>query len=568
MGKVDGGIVLFAKALKKENVECVFTLCGGHIMPIFYGLCELGIRIIDFRHECTAAYAADAYARITGRPGIVLTTAGPGVADTVSAMLESLHAGNPVIHIGGASPVRENETGPLQDMPTLAVMADCTKWARKIYSTERIPEYVGMAFRHALDDFCGPVYLEIGSDILARKMDEDKVNFPINYRTEAQPYGDPALIAEAADLLVNAECPALVLGNGARYSLEDGKDEIAELVEYLKLPVGSQELARGLIRDESVNPQYNMMYAIRGADVVLALGVDFDFRVGKGKPPLFNNDVRIIQVLPDKTKIGYNAPAEIGIVGGAGAVAKQILAVVKSKTGKKEDLTWLRKAGEMTEKGLKYWREGFNAEGIPMSPGRCAAQVAMFLDAEGQDWTVICDGGDASQWIKTAVTAHRPYQVINFGPNGTIGAGAGFSVGAYAANNKPVLYYTGDGSFGFYAMEFDTMARFDMPVVCVISNDSAWGMIKLSEGVARREYIQEKGHCNVDLSHMRAYEKMPEMWGGHGERVTDPEEIIPAIKRAVANGKPAIINVQVDKENMSPVTRSFGIAMKAAGESY
>jgi len=117
-------------------------------------------------------------------------------------------------------------------------------------------------------------------------------------------------------------------------------------------------------------------------------------------------------------------------------------------------------------------------------------------------------------------------------------------------------------------MEFDTMARFDMPVVCVISNDSAWGMIKLSEGVARREYIREKGHCNVDLSHMRAYEKMPEMWGGHGERVTDPEEIIPAIKRAVANGKPSILNVQVDKENMSPVTRSFGMAMKAAGESY
>jgi len=567
MGTVDGGI-LFAKALKKENVECVFTLCGGHIMPIFYGLFELGIRIIDFRHECTAAYAADAYARITGRPGIVLTTAGPGVADTVTAMLESLHGGNPVIHIGGASPVRENETGPLQDMPTLAVMADCTKWARKIYSTERIPEYVGMAFRHALDDVCGPVYLEIGSDILARKVDEDRVNFPINYRTEAHPYGDPALIEEAADLLINAEAPALLLGNGSRYSLENAEDDIAELVEYLKLPVGSQELARGLIRDESVNPQYHMMSAIRGADVVLALGVDFDFRVGKGKPPLFHKNVKIIQVHPEKTKIGYNAPAEIGIVGGAGAAAKQILAVVKSKAGKKEDLTWLGKAQEMTENGLKHWREGFNAKGIPMSPGRCAAQVAKFLDAEGPDWTVVCDGGDASQWIKTAVTAHRPYQVITFGPNGTIGTGAGFSIGAYAANQKPVLYYTGDGSFGFYAMEFDTMARFDMPVVCVISNDSAWGMIKLSEGVARREYIQERGHCNVDLSHMRAYEKMPEMWGGHGERVVDPEEIIPAIKRAVANGKPSIINVQVDKENMSPVTRSFGMAMKAAGESY
>ncbi len=564
MGKVDGGI-LFARALKKEDVECVFALCGGHIMPVLYGLRESGIRVIDFRHECTAAYAADAYAQVSGRPGIVLTTAGPGVSDTATAMLESLHAGNPVIHIGGASAVKENETGPLQDMPTLKVMADCTRWARKIYTTERIPEYVGMAFRHALDDSCGPVYLEIGHDILGQKVEEENVPFPAHYRTGAQPYGDPALIEKAADLLINAECPALVLGHGARYSLEDGIPALAELVEYLKLPVGAQELIRGLIADERKNPQYKMMRAIRGADVVLALGVDFNFRIGKGKPPLFNRDVKILQVHPDKTKIGFNAPAEIGIVGGAGAVAKQILAAVRAKTAKREDLSWLKRSGEIVNKGRKYWDEAFNTEGIPMSPGRCAAEVSKFLDSGAPDWTVVCDGGDASQWIKTALNAHRPYQIISFGPNGTIGTGPGFSIGAWAANQKPVLYYTGDGSFGFYSMEFDTMARFGIPVVCVISNDSAWGMIKLSEGMARKEYIREKGHCNVELSDMRAYEKMPEIWGGHGELVTDPAEIIPAINRAAANGKPSIINVQVDKEIMSPVTRSFGKAMMAGG---
>lgn len=567
MGKVDGGILL-AKALKRENVEYVFTLCGGHIMPVLYGLREIGIKIIDFRHECAAAFAADAYAQITGNPGIVLTTAGPGVSDTVTAMFESLHSGNPVIHIGGASPVRENETAPLQDMATLQVMAECTKWAKKIYNTERIPEYVSMAFRHALDDFCGPVYLEIGSDIIGRKVEEEAVHFPVNYRTDAQPYGDPALIEKAADMLINAEYPGLVLGNGARYSLGNGKDAVAELVEYLKIPVGVQELCRGLIADEMKNPQYKMLSAIRGADVVLTLGVDFNYRIGKGRPPLFNKDVKVIQVHPDRTKIGFNAAAEIGIVGGAGSVAKQLLSAIKAKTQKREDLTWLRKAGEIVDKVSAHWKEGFGAEGIPMSPGRCAAEVARFLDSDGRDWTVVCDGGDAAQWIKNAANAHRPYQILNFGPNGTIGIGTGFSIGAWAANKKPVLYYTGDGSFGFYAMEFDTMARFDVPVVCIISNDSAWGMIKLSEGMARKEYIQEKGHCHVELSDMRAYEKMPEMWGGHGELVTDPNEIIPAIKRAVANGKASIINVQVDKVSMSPVTRSFGKAMMASGESY
>lgn len=563
MAKVNGGL-LFAKALKNEGVECVFTLCGGHIMPIFYGLREMGIQLIDFRHECAAAYAADAYAQATGKPGVVLTTAGPGITDTVTGMLESLYHGNPVIHIGGASPVKENETGPLQDMPTMQVLADCTKWARKIYHTERIPEYVGMAFRHAMDDFPGPVYLECATDVVGAFVEEDEVVFPVNYRTEAQPFGDPAFIDKAADLLIGAQSPAMIIGAGARYSMEYGYEAIPELVDYLKLPVGCQEMTRGLVADETKNPQFKMLGAVPGADVVLALGVDFNYRMNKGKPPMFRKDAKIIQVHPDKTKIGYNAPADIGIVAGTGAAAKQILDAVKAKTAKKEDLTWLQKAGEMCKTGAKAWIEGLMAESKPTHPGRCAMEVGKFLATEGQDWTVICDGGDAAQWIKAAASARRHNQIICYGPNGTIGTGAGFTIGAWAANRKPVLWYTGDGSLGFYSMELDTMAKLGIPVVVVISNDSAWGMIKLSEGIAREELVAEKGHCNVDLCHMRAYEKMPEMWGGYGEAITDFEQIVPAIKRAVANGKPSIINVEVDKTKMSPITKGFSMAMKAA----
>ena len=564
MAKVDGGL-LFAKALKNEGVECVFTLCGGHIMPIFYGLREVGIEIIDFRHECAAAYAADAYAQSSGKPGVVITTAGPGVTDATSAMLESLYSGNPIIHIGGASPVNENETGPLQDMPTLEVMADCTKWARKCYHTERIPEYVSMAFRHALDAFPGPVYIECAADTVMGTVEEDDVYFPVNYRTDAQAFGDPTLIDKAADMLINAKSPAILLGAGARYCIQYGEEAIPELADYLKLPVGAQEASRGLVADESKNPQFRMMGALPAADVVLALGVNFDYRVVKGKAPLFRDDVKFIQVHADKTKIGYNAPAEIGIFGSAGAVAKQLLEAVKAKTGKQEDLTWIKKAGEVAQMAAKPWIEGLSSEGVPIHPGRCAGEVGKFLATEGQEWNIVCDGGDASQWIKAASLARRPGQLTYFGPNGTIGTGAGFAIGAWAADRKPVLWYTGDGSFGFYTMELDTMAKLGMPVVVVISNDSAWGMIKLSEGYAKAEMIKEKGHCNVDLAHMRSYEKLPEMWGGYGELVTDPAEIVPAIKRAVANGKPSIINVEVDKKSMSPITQGFSESMKQAG---
>lgn len=559
MAKVDGGR-LFAKALKREGVTQIFTLSGGHIMPLYYGCRAEGIKVIDVRHEMAAAYAADAYARVTGKPGVVVTTAGPGVTDTVTAMVEAGQQGSPLIHIGGASAVAENETGPLQDMNSLEIMSTCTKWARKIYETKRIPEYVAMAFRQALDDTPGPVYLECAMDIMGMVfVEEDEVFYPEKYRTEAKAWGDPALIDQAADMLINAKSPVLIIGDQARFNCEP-REAVAELVDYLKLPVWCQVSVRGLFADETANPLFTIgAGAVCGADVVLTLSVHNDYLVRCLAPPVVNANAKIIQVNPDVTRVGFNKPAEIGIVGGAGPVAKQILDAVKAKTAKKTDMTWVNQAAELAKKGAAPYVEGFTSEALPMNPGRCAYEVGKFLATEGQDWTVVADGGDAAQWIKAAAKARRPGQIVNLGPLGTIGTGTGFTTGAWAANGKPVLYYTGDGSFGFYAMEFDTFAKQGIPVVCVISNDSSWGMIKLSETFIHPEEVK-KGHVATELSHMRRYDKFPEVWGGYGKLVTKPEDIIPAIKEAVASGKPAIINVEVDKVNMSPVTKGFGAA--------
>jgi len=556
MAKVDGGSV-FARALKKEGVEEIFTLVGGHTMPIQYGCRAEGIKVIDFRHEMSAAYAADAYARVTGKPGVVVTTAGPGVTNTVTAMAEAKMQGVPVIHFGGASPVVENETGPLQDMNTLEIMSTVTKWARKIYNVERIPEYVSMAFRQAMDATPGPVYLECGMDVLVRSfVEEEKVVYPEHYRTEALSFGDPEMVEKAADLLIGAKSPVIILGDGARFSAQYG-EAIPELVDYLKIPVMSQVMSRGLFADEA-----NSLFKIGGgalpfADVVLMLSVNNDYRVNKAQPPLINKDAKLIQVNPDVTKIGYNAPAHIGIVGGAGPVARQILDLVEAKTKKKEDMTWVNKAGECMKAAATGYTEGFTCNEIPMHPGRCAYEVGKFLATEGKDWTVICDGGDAAQWIKAAASAHRPGQLVNMGPLGTIGTGAGFTIGAWAANKKPVLYYVGDGSFGFYSMEFDTFVKQGIPVVCVISNDSSWGMIKLSETFIHPDEVK-KGHVATELAFMRRYDKFPAVWDGYGELVSKPEDIVPAIKKAYASGQPAIINVETDRVNMSPVTRFFG----------
>ncbi len=553
---------MLAKALKNEGVEQIFTLSGGHVMPIYYGCRAEGIKVIDFRHECAAAYAAESYAMITGKPGVLVTTAGPGVTNTVTGMAEAKLQGVPLIHVGGASAAIENETGSLQDLNTLEIMSTVSKWARKVYHVQRIPEYIAMAYRHAMDATPGPVYLEIPMDVLCISLvEENQVCYPEKYRTDAVSFGDPALVERAADLLVKAKKPAMILGDGALFTARYG-EAIPELVDYLKIPVMSQVMARGLFADEEKNPLFRMgAGALAAADVVLMLSVNNDYRVTRVHPPLVNEEAKRIQVNPDITMIGYNAPAEIGIVGGAGAVAKQILDVVKSKTAKREDLAWIGEAAELVKELAEPWFKGFFSNELPMNPGRCAFEVSKFLATEGRDWTVVCDGGDAAQWIKIAVSARRPGQIVSYGPLGTIGSGAGFTIGARAANSKPVLYYVGDGSMGFYPMEFDTFVKQEIPVVCVISNDSSWGMIKLSETFVHPDEVA-KGHVATELTYMNRYDKMAGMWDGYGVMVTKPEDIVPAIKNAFASGKPAIINVEVDRVNMSPIARGFGEGFK------
>jgi acetolactate synthase-1/2/3 large subunit len=557
---VDGG-ELFGKALVNEGIEKAFVLCGGHIMPIFYGMRNAGIEIIDVRHECAAMYAAIAYTRTSGKMAVVVTTAGPGVGNTLAGMMEAGALNVPVLQIGGAVAQNKRDAGDLQDMSTLNVMETCSKWARKINATHRIPEYVSMAFRNAVDSSPGPVYLEVPTNLVNERIDEDKVRFPISYRAHSIPGGDPALIEAAAALLALADRPAMIIDDGARSTLGDDADAIAELSDFLKMPVGIQGSAcRGMFGNEIENPLVNTN-ASGAADVVISLGAKFDFRHGSGAG--IPADAKVIQVHTDMAQIGFNLRADLAIVGGSGPVARQILEAVKLHRNPTADASWI---GEQSVTGVARLPEPYRDMKSPAHPARCAGDVAAFLEEEAADWTLIVDGGESFVWMSGAATAQRPGQVhaTSGGANGTIGTGPAAVVGAWAANRKPVLLYTGDGSFGFYPMEMETMARLGIPVVIVISNNSAWGMISMAEAYVRPDDIASNGHCNVTLPHMVAYEKMAEMWGGHGEKVTDPEEIIPAIRRAAANGKPSIVNVEVDDVSLSPFIAGYANMLKPA----
>ena len=554
MGLVNGG-TLFGKALANEGVEKAFTLVGGHIMPILHGMRREGIEITDMRHECAAMYAAIACARASGKPVVVVTTAGPGVLNTVAGMLEAEGCCMPILHIGGAASMGGMRKGELQDQPTLIVQQSCSKWAHRITSTASIPYFVAMAFRHAMDGTPGPVYLEIPVDLAYGMVDEEKVEFPVNYRAKAMPCGDSNLIESAAKLLVNAKRPAAIVGDGARFSIGDHAGDIRALSDYLKMPLSAGIACKGLFGSEYENPLLKT-YGILQADVLLSLGNRFNLGVGFGRfiPP----NAKIIQVHTDPKQIGFNLRADIGIIGGAGAVAQQLLEAVKKKQNTPTVASW---AGQPKASPFENLPAKCRTEGSPVHPSRLVFEVAKFLSEEGRDWNFVIDGGDISihTWDSGTVTAHRSGQIFTSGPGGMIGMGPGQVVGAWVANRKPVLLLTGDGSFGFYAMEMDTMARRGIPAVVVISNDAAWGMIRLEEKHNTPKEVETYGHCNTELidtdGQIRKYELMTAMWGGHGELVRDPKQIIPAIKRAAANGKPSIINVEVDREVLSSWTQ-------------
>lgn len=555
--KIVNGGSLFAKALKEEGVEQIFTICGGQIMPLIYGCRSEGIAVIDVRHENAGVYAADAYARMTGKPGVVVATVTPGVLQTMQGIAEARAANSPLVVIGGSVSLADYDTGAEQDLDTFNILKTNTIWSARIYDTKRIPEYVSKAFRTAMDSIPGPVYLECPVNIMKEKVEEADVDFPKLTRTAAQPFGEPLLISKAAEMLINAKSPVIVLGDTSVYTARYG-EAVKELVHYLDIPVFAATTARGAFGDEDDELFSIGEGALSEADVVLTFSANMNFRLNFGKPPMIHADAKFIQVHPNITKIGFNAPAHIGIVAGAGAGAKQLLEAVREKTAARDNSEWIKKATKLHGDLRQEWTEGYHFKDIiPMHPARCAAEVGKFLATEGRDWSIACDGGDAYEWMMRAVKAHRPGQIVGYGPNGTIGTGQGFAMGAWLAHKKPVLLYTGDGSIGFYAMEFDTMERHDMQIICVVANDSQWGMVKMAETMRNAAEV-EKGYVATVLSYMREYHKLPLTWKGYGELVTDIDEIIPAIRRAYASGKPSIINVEVHNEYPCPFTKAYG----------
>ena len=513
---------LVALALKRAGVSHLFTLNGGHIWPVLSGATEHGIRVIDVRHEQSAAFAAEGWAKVTRECGVAAVTAGPGVTNSTSALAQALGNDSPMFVIGGRAPMARWGMGSLQEMDHVAVVRTLTKKALTLTSADDAYRTAAECMRNALSRRTGPVFMDVPIDVFFGAADLPEATEHLT--VDPGPAPDPTQIADVAQRVRVAERPVVVAGGGVWWA--HAEDELRAVVERARLPLVVNGMARGMLP-----PSHPLLFsrarsqALREADVVLVIGARLDFRLNFGQPPVFGEEARLIHLDVDRAPIAGGLKATLG-------------ELASSIGGPRDGGAWLQ-ALRATEIAARRRDEAMtHSDSLPVHPARLIAEVARFADP---DAIIVGDGGDFVSFAGRLIEREKPGLWIDPGPFGCLGSGPGYAMAAKLARaDRQVILLSGDGAFGFSAMEFDTMVRHRIPVVCVVGNNGIWALEK--------HPMQSMLGVSVaaDLGHGTRYDKVVEALGGYGELVERPSDIRPALERAFQSGLPACINVICD----------------------
>ncbi|MFL6675649.1 MAG: thiamine pyrophosphate-binding protein [Massilia sp.] len=539
---------LVAQQLRAEGVDTLFVLTGGHISPILDGAFYQGLGIVDFRHEQAAAHAADAYARLTRKPAVAVVTAGPGFTCALTGLANAFYSQSPLVLLAGRNPLATDGAGNLQDAPQVEMARPVTKLAQTVYSTDRITSVLSQAFAVARAPRMGPVMVDFPIETLLARIDNNDYVIPPSPSTA--PGVDPQDASKVAAWLAESQAPVIVAGTGAY--LAGCAEALAAFAETAKIPVFMNGMGRGMIA-----PHHPMAChegrgkALAQADLVICLGVDFDFRMafgnGIGRP-----DAKVVQVEPDRSRIGRNKPVTLGVCADPAQFLHAVLAC--SSTFAR---TSVREASAvcLRAQGRPWETSGADA---PIHPRDMVKVVSDFLD---KDAIVIGDGGDIVALFAGYHRVHAPGAWMDPGPFGCLGIGQPFAIAARLAHpQKQVLLLSGDGAFGFNAMELDSAVRHKLPFVAVIGNDAAWGEMRtfhddiFGAHDPRAQYLSP--HTRYDL--------LAQSLGGYGERVTRLRDLRPALQRAFDAGVPAVVDVQLDGAYRRPADTISGKHVAAA----
>jgi len=527
---------LIALALKRAGTSHLFTLNGGHIWPILTGATEHGLRIVDVRHEQSAAFAAEGWAKVTRECGVAAVTAGPGVTNAVTALAQAQSGDSPMLLLGGRAPVARWGMGSLQEMDHVAVVKTLTKQAVTLESPEDAFACVLQLTRTALSRRTGPVFMDIPIDVFFGAADLPEATEHLT--ADPGPPPDPDAVRRVAGLIRDAQRPAVIAGGAVWWA--HAENELRHFVEAAHLPTSVNSMARGMLP-----PGHPMFFprargqALGQADLIMVIGVPLDFRLNFGQSPVFADDAKIVYVDVDDHR--KHRPAEVSILGDVKAALAALAAAVE---GTPERHDWLEQLRNAEAEARARDKAMIESDSAPVHPARLIAEVNRFADP---DAIIVGDGGDFVSFAGRLIERDQPGLWIDPGPFGALGSGPAYAMAAKLAHpDRQVVLLSGDGAFGFSAMEFDSLVRHKVPVVCVIGNNGIWALEK--------HPMQNLLGLSIaaDLAPRTRYDQVVEAVGGFGQLVDRPEQIRPALERAFKAGVPACINVICDPDAQYP----------------
>ena len=529
---------LIARRLKAHGVSRLFTLSGGHLFSLYDGCRSEGIEIVDVRHESSAAFAAEGWAKVTREPGVCALTAGPGVTNALSALASAQANHSPVLALGGRAPQMRWGQGSLQEIDHVPFVRPLTKMAATPESTEEIPGLVDEALALALAPHSGPTFLDFPLDLVfmeaeERESEPDPLAGGAAARARSGPRADGGAVERAGLLLSDAQRPVIMAGTNMYWG--HGEDALLALAETLRIPVFLNGLARGCVpADHELFFSRTRGQALKDADVALVIGVPMDFRLGFGGSLGEETDIVAIDVAEPERPHPRAVAAEL-----YGSLPDSLHALTTAAGDHALDtrgwVTHLR--AQETERRQAELGERHD-ERAPLHPMRLYQELGEVLD---RDAIVIGDGGDFVSYAGRVIDSYQPGCWLDPGPFGCLGSGPGYALAAKLAHpERQVVLLMGDGAFGFSGMEFDTLARHGVNVVAVMGNNGIWALEKHP-----MEFLYGYSVA-ADLRPGTRYDEVVRALGGHGELVQRPQDLRSALVRAFEADRPALVNVLTD----------------------
>jgi acetolactate synthase-1/2/3 large subunit len=533
-----GGLAV-SKALKALGVDHLFTLTGGHIFPILDGCHQDGIRIVDTRHEQSAAFAAEGWARLTRSLGVCAVTAGPGVTNAMSPLAQARFNGAPVLALGGRAPAFRWGQGSLQEIDHVPFV-DPIAPSKTVSDTTQVAAEVLEAARAALTPPRGPRFLDFPLDVLFNSVDFE---VPATQESEAVRANDDGVRA-VARLLAGAERPVVIAG--ANVWFDKAEDALLGFAETAEIPVFMNGQGRGCVpADHRLALSRARSAAMKEADVVIVAGTPLDFRLGFGQS--FAPDAKVVHLdsHPDLIASHVDLAASIGA-----RLDDTFSSLTRATETSADSKPWVERLTGLEEEKRDQAQAELRSDARPIHPMRIYGELVPLLD---RDAVVIGDGGDFVSYAGREIPSFAGGCWLDPGPFGCLGVGPGYAIAARLAHpDRQIVLLLGDGALGFSGMELESLVRHKLPVVCIVGNNGIWG---LEKHPMRGLYGYDVA---AELRPGIRYDQMMESFGGRGELVEDPDDIAPALKRAFDSSEPTMVNVLTDPDVAYP--RSANLA--------